>query len=154
MGIIWIHGNDINNRNTGLLSGSCLCWMMWTVTSFLEMHAAASVAFNRSILFWFLSFLFAVMLGLVCSLDERSVTRLAPKDVLHVKMRVLRTPVMIQLDQGCVYRGRLIATEFSRWVWHTWSYPKDYHGSSLVVLCSFIKKKRGVCGGAPNANGC
>ena len=94
--------------------------MMWTVTSFwwcgrwlpfLEMHAAASVAFNRSIIFPFLSFPFAVMLGLVCSLDERSVTRLAPKDVLYVKMRVQRTPVMIQLDQGWVHRERLIATE-------------------------------------------
>ena len=50
------------------------------------------------------------MLGLVCSLDEKSATRPAPKDVLHVKMRVQRTPVMIQLDQGCVYRERLIAT--------------------------------------------
>ena len=32
------------------------------------------------------------------------------KDVLHVKMRVEITPVMIQLDQGCVYCERRIAT--------------------------------------------
>ena len=30
--------------------------------------------------------------------DETFAIRLAPKDVLHVKVRVPRTPVMIQLD--------------------------------------------------------
>ena len=38
------------------------------------------------------------MLGSVCSFDETFAIRLAPKDVLHVKARVPRTPVMIQLD--------------------------------------------------------
>ena len=55
------------------------------MASFLEVHAATSVVFNRSILLRFLSFLFAVMLGLVRFFDEESATWLASNGVLHVK---------------------------------------------------------------------